>query len=544
MNGRGSSTTLRRRRIVAVVVLGVLGARRARRRRARRPMPTGPAGRRVEGVALGGASRQEARRRLGPLVEQAAGAARRARRRGPSRDDRAARRPATRRRRRDGRARAGLRPRRAARRAVVDGRRALRRTARRGARADRRRRPAAARGRSGRDRASAGARFPGEIVIEPGTLAITTKAPRSGREVDRAELAARLAAALRRRPRGALRSRCAPRGSPSRGAVDAVGRAARAYLAQPLRLTGAGEPLVVAPDELAARARARVARRRAAGAARRRRRAARGARRARRGQARPARARRARSTAPARGVTLRRQGRRVVAPAPCERDDRGARARGPHDPAPGARGRDRGRDPRGPPHDRAADAALERRRSRRRTRARLRLADRDVHDVLRRRPAARDEHPADRPRRRRHASSRPARASRSTRPPASARPPRATSRRRSSPTARSSRRSAAACRSSRRRSTTPPTSPACRSTRHRPHSFFIDRYPAGREATLNFPDIDLTWTNDTDAPVLIRTKTDEGAVSGAPVRRQRRAPRARREPASASRCATATSRSS
>lgn len=47
---------------------------------------------------------------------------------------------------------------------------------------------------------------------------------------------------------------------------------------------------------------------------------------------------------------------------------------------------------------------------------------------------------------------------------------------------------------------------------HRPHSFFIDRYPAGREATLNFPDIDLTWTNDTNAPVLIRTSTDETSV--------------------------------
>ena len=48
---------------------------------------------------------------------------------------------------------------------------------------------------------------------------------------------------------------------------------------------------------------------------------------------------------------------------------------------------------------------------------------------------------------------------------------------------------------------------------HRPHSFFIDRYPAGRESTLNFPDIDMTWTNDTDAPVLIRTFTDEGSVT-------------------------------
>jgi vancomycin resistance protein YoaR len=48
---------------------------------------------------------------------------------------------------------------------------------------------------------------------------------------------------------------------------------------------------------------------------------------------------------------------------------------------------------------------------------------------------------------------------------------------------------------------------------HRPHSFYIDRYPAGREATLNYPDIDLTWTNDTDAPVLIRASTDNNSVA-------------------------------
>lgn len=47
----------------------------------------------------------------------------------------------------------------------------------------------------------------------------------------------------------------------------------------------------------------------------------------------------------------------------------------------------------------------------------------------------------------------------------------------------------------------------------RPHSLFIDRYPAGREATLNYPDIDLTWTNDTDVPVLIRTAADATSVS-------------------------------
>jgi len=46
-----------------------------------------------------------------------------------------------------------------------------------------------------------------------------------------------------------------------------------------------------------------------------------------------------------------------------------------------------------------------------------------------------------------------------------------------------------------------------------PHSAYIDRYPAGREATLNFPDIDLAWTNDTDAPVLVRTHTDDAGVT-------------------------------
>jgi vancomycin resistance protein YoaR len=41
------------------------------------------------------------------------------------------------------------------------------------------------------------------------------------------------------------------------------------------------------------------------------------------------------------------------------------------------------------------------------------------------------------------------------------------------------------------------------------HSLFIDRYPAGRETTLNWPTIDLRWTNDTDVPVLVRaTYTD------------------------------------
>ena len=46
-----------------------------------------------------------------------------------------------------------------------------------------------------------------------------------------------------------------------------------------------------------------------------------------------------------------------------------------------------------------------------------------------------------------------------------------------------------------------------------PHSLYIDRYPPGREATLNFPDIDLRWTNDTDVPVVVRTRTGPASVT-------------------------------
>ena len=69
---------------------------------------------------------------------------------------------------------------------------------------------------------------------------------------------------------------------------------------------------------------------------------------------------------------------------------------------------------------------------------------------------------------------------------------------------------------------------------HQPHSFYIDRYPPGREATLNFPDIDLRWTNDTSAPVLIRSATDETSVVvslyGADTGRRVRAQTGRRMP--------------
>lgn len=47
---------------------------------------------------------------------------------------------------------------------------------------------------------------------------------------------------------------------------------------------------------------------------------------------------------------------------------------------------------------------------------------------------------------------------------------------------------------------------------HKAHSFWIERYPAGREATLWVPDIDNTWTNDTDAPIVVRGKIEGNEV--------------------------------
>ncbi|MFT4008496.1 MAG: VanW family protein [Nocardioidaceae bacterium] len=39
---------------------------------------------------------------------------------------------------------------------------------------------------------------------------------------------------------------------------------------------------------------------------------------------------------------------------------------------------------------------------------------------------------------------------------------------------------------------------------HKPHSFYIDRYPAGREATVAWPTVDLRFKNDTPYGVLIQ----------------------------------------
>ncbi|WP_151526112.1 VanW family protein [Serinicoccus kebangsaanensis] len=40
---------------------------------------------------------------------------------------------------------------------------------------------------------------------------------------------------------------------------------------------------------------------------------------------------------------------------------------------------------------------------------------------------------------------------------------------------------------------------------HTTHSFYISRYPAGREATLAVPVIDNLWTNDTSTPIVVQS---------------------------------------
>jgi vancomycin resistance protein YoaR len=44
---------------------------------------------------------------------------------------------------------------------------------------------------------------------------------------------------------------------------------------------------------------------------------------------------------------------------------------------------------------------------------------------------------------------------------------------------------------------------------HLAHSFYISRYPEGREATVSWPDVDQKWTNDTGAGILV-----QASVSG------------------------------
>ena len=54
---------------------------------------------------------------------------------------------------------------------------------------------------------------------------------------------------------------------------------------------------------------------------------------------------------------------------------------------------------------------------------------------------------------------------------------------------------------------------------HKPHSFYIDRYPVGREATVAWPSVDLRFENDTKHGVLIHsyvtpsTPSSQGSVT-------------------------------
>ncbi|HLR97780.1 MAG TPA: VanW family protein, partial [Jiangellaceae bacterium] len=46
---------------------------------------------------------------------------------------------------------------------------------------------------------------------------------------------------------------------------------------------------------------------------------------------------------------------------------------------------------------------------------------------------------------------------------------------------------------------------------HQPHSFYIDRYPEGREATVAWPYLDMAFQNDTDYGVLVDTSFSESS---------------------------------
>ena len=56
------------------------------------------------------------------------------------------------------------------------------------------------------------------------------------------------------------------------------------------------------------------------------------------------------------------------------------------------------------------------------------------------------------------------------------------------------------------------------------HSLYISRYPLGRDATVNYPDVDLKFLNDTDNWVVARAISGEGGITvmllGAPTNRR------------------------
>ncbi len=48
---------------------------------------------------------------------------------------------------------------------------------------------------------------------------------------------------------------------------------------------------------------------------------------------------------------------------------------------------------------------------------------------------------------------------------------------------------------------------------HKPHSFYISRYPPGRESTVNFPTLDVRFVNDTAHGLLVRTASTPTSVT-------------------------------
>ena len=48
---------------------------------------------------------------------------------------------------------------------------------------------------------------------------------------------------------------------------------------------------------------------------------------------------------------------------------------------------------------------------------------------------------------------------------------------------------------------------------HHPHSFYISRYPEGREATISWPDVDNRFTNDSGYGILIQASVKGSAVT-------------------------------
>ena len=48
---------------------------------------------------------------------------------------------------------------------------------------------------------------------------------------------------------------------------------------------------------------------------------------------------------------------------------------------------------------------------------------------------------------------------------------------------------------------------------HKPHSFYLSRYPAGRESTVYYGAIDVRFRNDTVHPLLVRTRSTAGSVT-------------------------------